>query len=270
MMPDHLSISQLDMFSRCGEQYRRRYLDGEIIPPGIAARIGTGVHKAAETNWREKMRTGQDMPLDAVQDCAADAYDQALQDGVFVPPDEAAGAKLAMAEGKDTVASLAALFRQELAPMITPALVEEKITINLPGVDLPVVTVLDLYTADKALRDLKTSSRKWGQDKADASHQPAAYREAVKQVTGEYPATLCFDVLTSGKAPALQTLQTQRGSGDTTILTRKFQLMCTSIKAGLFLPAQPDHWCCSMKFCGYYFSCPYIPAHRKILPKKST
>ena len=35
----HLSVSQLGMFQRCGEQWRRRYLDEEVIPPGIAARV---------------------------------------------------------------------------------------------------------------------------------------------------------------------------------------------------------------------------------------
>lgn len=268
-MIQHLSVSQLDMFTRCGEQYRRRYLEGEIVPPGIAARIGTGVHKAAESNWREKMRTGQDMPLDAVQDCAAEAYDKALQDGVFFAPDEAPDATLAMARGKDSAVSLATLFRRNLAPSITPALVEEKIILDLPGVDLPIVTILDLYTEDKALRDLKTSGKKWSEDKAHASHQPTAYREAVRQATGEYPADLLFDVLVSTKTPTLQTISTTRGEGDAAILARKFQIMCASINADIFPPAPPDHWCCSAKFCGYFFSCPHIPAHRKILPKKS-
>ena len=268
-MIDRLSVSQLDMFARCGEQYRRRYIEGEIVPPGIAARIGTGVHKAAETNWREKMRTGRDMPLDAVQDCAAEAYHKALQDGVFFAPDELSGAPLAMAEGKDTVVSLAALFRRELAPTITPALVEEKIILDLPGVDLPVVAILDLYTEDKALRDLKTSGKKWSEDKAHASHQPTAYREAIRQATGEYPAQMLFDVLVGTKTPGLQSLSTRRDEQDTAILVRKFQIMCASLNAGIFPPAQPDHWCCSPKFCGYWYTYPHIPAHRKTLLKKA-
>lgn len=268
-MISHLSVSQLDMFTRCGEQYRRRYIEGEVVPPGISARIGSGVHKAAEANWREKMRTGKDMPLDAVLDCAAQAYDKSLQDGVFFAPDELPGATLAMAEGKDTAVSLATLFRQDLAPSVMPALVEEKIVLDLPGVDLPIVTILDLYTADKSLRDLKTSGKKWSEDKAHASNQPTAYREAIRQATGEYPAELLFDVLVSTKTPGLQTLTTRRNEQDTAILARKFQIMCASIGAGIFPPAQPDHWCCSMKFCGYFFTCPHIPAHRKVLPKKS-
>lgn len=269
-MIEHLSVSQLEMFSRCGEQYRRRYIEGEIVPPGIAARIGSGVHAAAEKNWREKMRTGADLPLDAVQDAAADAYDKALLDGVFFAPDEAPSASIAMAEGKDTAVSLAALFRRELAPTITPALVEEKIYLDLPGVELPIVTILDLYTRDKSLRDLKTSGKKWVEDRAHSSNQPTAYREAVKQATGEYPASLCFDVLVNTKTPALQTLATTRTVMDTVILAQKFQFMCAAIKAGVFMPAQPDSWCCSMKFCGYFFTCPHIPARRKVLPKKSS
>lgn len=268
-MITHLSVSQLDMFQRCGEQWRRRYLDEEVIPPGIAARVGTGVHKAAERNFKGKMESGEDMPLDAFQDCAAEAYDNALKDGVFFAPDEVPGARAAMAEGKDKVVSLATLFRNELAPFINPALVEYKTTIGLPGVDLPVMAILDLYTQDKALRDLKTSSKKWAEDKAHTSPQPTVYREAVKEATGEYPASLIFDVLVSNKTPVLQTIPTTRTDEDLAILARQFELMLAAVRAGIFMPAERDSWACSMKYCGYFFTCPHIPAHRKVLPKRS-
>jgi hypothetical protein len=268
-MITHLSVSQLGTFQRCGEQWRRRYIEEEVIPPGIAARIGTGVHKAAETNYKSKMQTGQDMPLDAVQDCAAEAYAKALQDGVFFAPEEASGAKLAMAEGKDTAVSLATLFHKQLAPQIIPALVEERITLEIPGVALPIMAILDLYTEDKALRDLKTTGKKWSDDKAHTSPQPTVYREAIREVTGEYPARLVFDVLVSTKTPVLQTIETVRADEDLQVLVRQFQIMTASIQAGIFPPAQADSWICSQKWCGYYFSCPHIPAHRKTMPKKA-
>lgn len=268
-MPEHFSISQLEMFCRCGEQYRRRYLDGEIIPPAISAHIGTGVHKAAETNYRAKITTGDDLPLDAVCDCAADAYDRALREGVYFAPDEVSGARIAMAQGKDSAVRLAKLYRVELAPGIEPMLVEEKIYLDLPGVPLPLVTVLDLYTKDGALRDLKTASKKWPDNKANGSSQPTAYREAVKLATGAYPQKICFDVLVKSKEPCLQTVETARNDEDTAILARKFQIMAKSIEAGVFIPADPDSWICGPKFCGYYYTCPHIPAHRKILPKRS-
>ena len=268
-MIDHLSISQLDTYGRCGEVYRRRYIEGEIIPPGLPARIGSGVHKGAEVNFKAKMKTGQDSPLDVIQDAAAEAYAKELKNGVFFAPDEVPGAKLAMAEGKDTVVSLATLFRWELAPQIQPLLVEEKIIIDIPGVDLPVVTILDCYTRTKALRDLKTAGKKWTEEKAHSSHQPTAYREAIKTVTGEYPESICFDVLVSSKTPALQTLPTFRTEDDLIILSRKYNIMVAGINAGIFPPAEPGSWMCSPKWCGYWFTCPYIPAHRKILPKRS-
>lgn len=268
-MITHLSVSQLGMFQRCGEQWRRRYLDEEVIPPGIAARVGSGVHKAAEINFKSKMQTGEDMPLDAVQDAAAEAYDKALQDGVFFSPEDVPSARLSMAEGKDKTVSLATCFRMSLAPHVLPALVEHKVTLDIPGVSLPVVTVLDCYTEDRKLRDLKTSGKKWAEDKAHTSPQPTIYRESIKEATGEYPEQLLFDVLVSNKTPILQTIETQRTEEDLQILVRQFGIMTDSIQAGIFPPAQPDHWCCSMKFCGYFFTCPHVPEHRKRLPKRS-
>jgi hypothetical protein len=268
-MIDHLSISQLSMFWRCGEQWRRRYLDNDIHPPGIAAHIGSGVHKAAEINFKSKMQTGADMPLGDVQDAAADAYDRSLSGGVFLAPDEAPSAKISMNEGKDAAVALATLFRESLAPTINPALVEHKVVLDIPGVSLPVVTVLDCYTSDHKLRDIKTSGKKWPEDRAHTSPQPTIYRESVKEATGEYPETIWFDVLVKNKTPVLQTIQTTRDNDDLRIVSAQFGIMASSIQAGIFPPAQPDHWCCSPKFCGYYFTCPYIPAHRRILPKRS-
>jgi hypothetical protein len=268
-MITHLSISQLGMFQRCGEQWRRRYLEGEVTPPGIAARVGTGVHKAAEINFKAKMQTGEDLFLDAVLDAAAEAYDQALAEGVFFAPDEVSGAKIAMSQGKDDAVSLATLFRKQLAPAIQPRLVEHRMTLDIPGVALPVVMILDCYTEDRKLRDLKTSGKKWTEDKAHTSPQPTIYREGIKEATGEYPDELLFDVLVNNKTPVLQTIPTTRTEEDLQILVRQFGIMTASIQAGIFAPAQSDHWCCSAKFCGYYFSCEHIPAHRKIMPKKS-
>lgn len=264
-MIDHLSVSQLDMFTRCGEQWRRRYIDGEIIPPGIAARVGTGVHKAAELNFREKMESGEDLPLDVIQDAAAEAYAAALQNGVFFAPDEVDGAHIAMAEGKDTAVSLATVFWNELAPTINPAFVEQRVTLEL-GLSLPVVTVIDLYTQRRELRDLKTSGRRWTDAKARTSPQPTLYREAIRALTDEYPERIVFDVLVQGRNPELQKIETVRDADDLRVLIRQFEIMLMSVQAGIFPPAQPDSWNCSPRWCGYFYSCPYIAAHRKIIP----
>lgn len=168
-----------------------------------------------------------------------------------------------MAQGKDDAVSLATLFRRELAPAIMPALVEHRVTLEIPGVALPVVTILDCYTADRKLRDLKTSGRKWADDKAHTSPQPTVYRESVFQSTGEYPDELLFDVLVNTKTPTLQTIPTSRTEEDLQILVRQFGIMTASIQAGIFPPAEPGSWICSPKFCGYWFTCKFISLHRR-------
>ena len=51
----YISPSQLNTFENCGEAYKRRYLDKEIIPPVVAALRGTGVHRGAEMNFVQKI-----------------------------------------------------------------------------------------------------------------------------------------------------------------------------------------------------------------------
>ena len=59
----YISDSQLRMLTRCGIQYENRYVMGEIIPPGIAAVRGIGVHRAAAANGQQKIESGSDHPL---------------------------------------------------------------------------------------------------------------------------------------------------------------------------------------------------------------
>ena len=65
-----ITQSMLGMFLRCSHQFERRYLRGEIIPPGIAARRGSATHKAAQINLEQKLHSQADLPEDDLQDAA--------------------------------------------------------------------------------------------------------------------------------------------------------------------------------------------------------
>jgi len=45
-----ITQSMLGMFLRSPHQFERRFLRGELIPPGIAAWRGSATHKAAQIN----------------------------------------------------------------------------------------------------------------------------------------------------------------------------------------------------------------------------
>ena len=193
-MIEYVNQTLINSWSLCPERVRRRWIENEIIPPGIAARIGTGVHKGAETNHKAKIQTGKDEPESVVKDAARDGYIKAIEDGVFFPPDEASSAKNQIAEGVDTTVNLAGVYRQSLAPKISPAIIEKTVLMSVKGFDYPFAGTVDVYTKDKWLPDLKTAARKWPENRAEASAQATLYNELIKHQTGEYPSKLSFEI----------------------------------------------------------------------------
>ena len=88
-MIDAIHQSMVGMWLRCGEQFRRRYIENEILPPGIPARRGSAFHKSADTNHKQKISTGEDLPLGDLKDCASDEYKRLIRDeGVFIRPEK--------------------------------------------------------------------------------------------------------------------------------------------------------------------------------------
>jgi hypothetical protein len=72
----HLSQTQLTMYEKCGESYRRRYCDceGEKIPPGIALVKGTGVHGGSKANFKQKIETKEDLSRKKIIDISEKNY----------------------------------------------------------------------------------------------------------------------------------------------------------------------------------------------------
>jgi len=252
----------------CPEAVRRRYFLGDVMPPGIAAKIGTGVHEGAEVNHLAKIVTGKDEPLDVIQDAARDAYIRSIENyGIFFPIEERSTANIQMSEGVDITTDLAGVYHKSLAPLIMPEFVEKRFEMDVDGIDLPFTGTIDLLTTDNWLADLKTAARKWPQSKADNSIQCTIYREAVKRETGKPPDKMSFEVFTKTKKREHHSIVTTRTDEDFEFVVSRAKLMLQSIKAGIFQPCDPDSWNCNPKWCGYYWTCPHIPAHKKILPK---
>jgi len=265
---DHISASQFDMFVRCAEQWRRRYIEDEIIPPGIAAHIGSGFHGAAELNFTEKLKSGENQPKNVLQDAAATAYKKRLDEqGVFVPHKERPSLEKDLGAGLDMAVALVDPLLEFAGP-IQPALVEHRATIDVDG--LPqILGFIDLYTTERRLSDLKTTKRTWSQQQADTATQPTLYREMIRAELGEPPASHTIDCFVKTKTPKYERVETVRQDEDFEVLTEKMRLMMRLVNAGLFPPADPGSWVCSPRFCGYFLTCKHIAAHRKILPKRS-
>ena len=267
-MLSSLHQSHMGMWSRCPEQFRRRYMEGEIMPPGIAARIGTGLHKGAEVGNLAKM-AGKEEPKDVVIDAAVDGYKKACRDGVFFSPEEAPSAPRQINDGVDTTAKLAGLLHHSVLPKINPVAVEEHLVLDA-GLGIPFVGTVDWRDADpNRWGDFKTAARAWSTGKADSEIQPTLYPRLIEAHTGVLPTELEYHILTKTKEPKHQIVKTRRTDDDWRILLLRARMMLRQIAAGIFPPAGPGHWICSSKWCGYFWSCPHIPDWKKVLPKKT-
>ena len=265
-MLDVLSPSQLVMFQRCAERWRRRYLDEDIVPPGLSLHISRAVREAAETCLRHKLHTGEDMAEQDVLDAAVAAYERSLEEGVHFAPEDEDAAHSLVSEARDTVLSLAALFCRELAPTLRPALVAPSVTLDL-GLPLPVVVTLGCLTGEGEVHKLSTASRRWSADRAHSAPEAALWPEAVRVLTGNPPTALLFDILVHTRTPVLQSLATSRSAEDLAALVCQFRLMLDAVQAGLFPPAAPDTWSCTPRWCPYFHSCPHVPSCRKTLSR---
>lgn len=261
----HVSPSALDTYLRCGEQYRRRYINGEKIPPGVALVKGASVHRAAETNYRQKIETHADLPVPDLQEAAAAAVgDMVTRDGLFLAPDETArGMAKVRGEIIDRAVVLTGLFAQRVAPTVQPALVEEWVTIPLPSFTHDLLGRLDVADADGVVHDLKTAGKRKTQDEVDRSDQLTYYHLAYQHKTGKPSAGVMMDVLIDKTRPEAQRLTATRTQADAQVFVNRLNAMLAGVKAGSFPPAPLGAWWCSFRFCGFAGSCPYFNSERK-------
>lgn len=254
--------SMFGMFLRCPAQFEHRYINGEIIPPGIAARRGSATHKAAQVNHEQKLHSHEDLPVSDLQDAARDEYVRLVkEEGVFIPKDKVSEKGKLLAEGQDAATRLTKLYREDLAPAIQPALVEEKLTVDV-GLALPLQGTIDVLTIDNWLPDLKTADKSKPAGEADTSLQLSFYAGMVAHHTGKWPEKISLEILVNNKEPKLQSLLTKRGPADFANLLLRLQIFIAQLETGLFPPCDPGAWVCSPAWCGYWWTCKYSANRR--------
>jgi hypothetical protein len=248
--------SMLGVWLRCGVQFERRYLNGEIIPPGIAARRGSSVHKAAETNNIQKMSTGIDLPLSDLQDAARDEYVRLLKhEGVFIPKTLASEKTSLINDNLNKAVRSTEVYHKEVAPTIQPLYVEREIEVDI-GLDLPIGGRLDLITTGR-VRDTKVFGASKNQAWADSEVQPDFYWLLHKKLMGEEPENFLYDAIVALKDKSeYKPLTTVRKHAQ-----ERLRVYCGAflrdLESGIFRPADPASWVCSLAYCGYYQTCRY-------------
>ena len=255
--------SMLNMAFRCGEQFRRRYLENEIIPPGIAAGRGTGVHYANRINLIQKIKSEIDLPLSDIQDATRDGYIGAFSNGVYLSKDKLSQKEKLLNEGLNDSLRCSEVYLERVAPEIKPKAVEEPFNLDV-GLALPLAGTIDIEQENK-LDDLKTSSKKWAEGQIEKEIQPVLYSFVHEKLTGNKP-LFRYHILIArrGKdgSPTSAGYDTQEiicTEKQYSALFAKLQIFIEMLQKGVFPPANSTSWWCnSPEWCGYYESCVYM------------
>jgi RecB family exonuclease len=255
----HFSPSQMGMFARCGEQYRRRYINGEKLRPGVALILGSGVHKGIEPNMISKRDHGELLPIGEVQEITAKAVNERWESEeiALTEEEEAKGWKVVKGETVDTAINLVTCHAEVLAPNIQPVHVERRIEVEIQGFDHSLTGIIDLQEK-RMVRDTKTRAATPPKGTSDKMLQLTIYSAMVKAVDGYFP-ELAVDYLVKTKTPKAITEYTARGERDYRAFLRRMEQMSEAVQKKVFSPASRENsWLCDPRWCGYFSTCPYV------------
>jgi hypothetical protein len=260
-----VSVSQLSMAEKCGEQFRRRYIEYEKRPPGIALGRGIGLHETNRTNLRQKIKSNKDLPLSDMKDISRDAYIKAFKDGggVFLTKEEIPQKKRLLNEGLEDTHRFVEVYAKDIAPIIQPSVVEEPFKIKVPELDVDLSGKMDHEKSDR-IDDLKTASKKWSEGQINQELQ-AVFYSFVKEYRDKKRVPFYYHITIARRGKDGKPTSADYQEQHMTATDKMYQALYHRIKAfnemiatGTFLPAPPTSWVCSERFCGYWHDCPYV------------
>lgn len=243
-MGKHLSVSQLKMYLRCPLQYKFRYVDGLIIPPRSELTLGKSIHGTLEENYRQKIKTETDLPLEHITGLFSDRWDKAAIDTIF-DEDEKPG------KVKDEGISLLKTYHEIVAPKVQPVEVEREFNFPIQDESYTLKGYFDLIDKDSFIIDHKTTKRSMRQDMIDSDIQLTAYSLAYRKLLGKEEKGLRFDVMVRTKVPKIQQLPTTRSEEDIRRFLKRLVYVNKAIESGIFYPN--ENFMCPN--CGYRELC---------------
>lgn len=261
-----LNQSKIKMFTKCGEQYRRRYVEGEVIPPGIALIRGSAVHRGSEHNFTQKLQSGVDLPASEVEEAAMQTFhDKIRNEGLSLSEEELAKGKDAIVnEGERAVRTLSMMYSDRVAPRYQPIAVEETLEYELPS-GLIMTGILDTVATGHRIVDLKTMGKAPSAGQYDNDPQVTNYWLLHWAKYGVEPTEMLMECLIDTKTPKQETVSQTRRKEDIEAFINQAEAVAGAIQAGTAIPAygQDGAWWCSKRWCGYWSTCPFVPAHKR-------
>ncbi len=158
------SATSLRMLKICPEQWRQRYILGRKERPGEALTMGNAFHSAVAFSHEAKIETHEDKPVAEVVEYFHDkAWPKAVEK-------DGGESEIRWDNKPDDVRRdgerVTRAYHTVVSPRIQPVRVEQKISIAVPGVPVPIIGYIDV---EEERNTIDTKTGKQVQKKPDAN-----------------------------------------------------------------------------------------------------
>ena len=236
-----LSPSQARTFLGCAARWYFRYMLGLQEPRTGSLALGSAFHKAITENFRQKIASGRDLPLQDVTSVYEDEWRNQL-----------AEAALRDDENRDELhrvgAAITEKYITEAAATIQPAAVEQLVEGVIGGVK--VQGYVDLLDTEGRIIDLKTAARKPTGISHDYAFQLTSYAMITPGASGECR----LDTITKTKTIQIVQEPVCIGADERRYAETMYPMVQDGMRTGLYIPNRAG-FLCSRRYCGYWRRC---------------
>jgi hypothetical protein len=264
-----LSVSSLQRFWRCPEDWYRHYVLGHREPATGAMALGSAVGQAIAHHFSARL-AGEAIDKTQARESFHHAFDLAAIQAVFGGDDDAARRTTALDLRERGEQVLATYLSSELVSDLEReqvVAIEPRHELAFPGAQWSFVTYLDLVTAAGTIVDVKVKAKHLGEGEARRDAQARAYVLARRldeggRAGGPPPQRFAFHSLRHGARP--EAIEVPGGGflpGDRELDAFQRRLIVTArqialcARTGDWGYASPMGWWCSER-CAHWNDCP--------------
>ena len=259
---EHLSHSSIELYLKCPEKWRRRYLEKQYEPMGGYQIVGRAVHAAEAQSYHAMVETGFPHSIEQVLDEYGSSLDNEQEKGEVEWDGEDPGAM------RDRGVGMLAVYHGSIVPAMLPEKVEHEFHVKLhPDNEWTIKGYIDVIGGyndgfqehESGPHDIKTVKK---------AHN---YEQSMQASLYTYATMLADDVDKTFRVHELKVLKDGPHADIREVhRTREAQLMYLQRVAGIareieyrvtsgnWQGAAPDVWWCSQKYCGYFPTCKFV------------
>lgn len=209
----YLSVSSLNLYSRCPMAWKRRYIDKVAEAPSGKMVLGGAAGASLAQYYGRRIEAASLSTDDVVDEFATEWDDRTGREEVIWGSDVAGTLK-------DTGVAALRLYLAAIAPGIEPVSVEREFELSWPDAPFTLTGYLDLETADGAVCDYKMTGQRWSEDKAAAELQPTVYL-AARRAEGDPASGFDYHAMIRTKQPKAEVVPTPRTERQLDLLTHR-------------------------------------------------